>query len=211
MILFLFIHCKSDNTKTFYFKSVGWKISVPVSMTIRDSATIYKPLPEAKQTSPAIPNDSVVYDEPSPRKENLNFTTPLPVYTPIDNPEKLLLQVTETGKWRLNSSSLSAGIKPVTKEKSREEGLRSMRTELAGAYTRDYLPKTTVDTVFSKESVGGKLFDKSQFTYTGANSTQNIVVYSRIINGYEFNCAISYYDPAIGKLFMDIFKKSKFD
>jgi hypothetical protein len=179
-------------------------------MNMQDSAKIYKSLPEAKESPTTIPRDSIAYDESSPptEKSSLPNTTR---QSPIDFPEKMLLQVIDTGGWRLNGRSLTATIKPREKEKSWTESLRLMRSEFAGMYVRDYLPNTKVDTVFSKESIDGKIFDKSHFSITGPNWTQNIVVYSRIINGYEFNCVVSYPDSAKGRLFMDIIKKSKFE
>lgn len=209
LISILFLQCKSDTTKTFYFQSIRWKVTVPSYMNIQDSAAIYKSLPKAEESSTAIPNDSIVYDEPYPPKEKsslINITS----RTPINFSEKMLLQVRDTSGWQINASSLSAIIKPLEKGKSWDESLRSMRSEFAGAYAKVYLPKTTVDTVFSMESIDGKIFNKSYFKITGPNWTQNIVVYSRFINRYEFHCVVSYHDSAKGKLFMDIIKKSKF-
>ena len=180
LISLLCIHCKSKR-KTFYFQSIGWRVTVPAYMHIEDSATIYNP----KQ----------------PGINNRNY---------FSAPEKTLLQVTDTGGWRLNGSSLIASIKPMEKEKSWDEILQFTRSEYAGIYNRDYLPKIKVDTVFSRESIDGKLFDKSYLKFTGPNWTQNIFIYSRLINGYEFHCVLSYPDSIKGKQFIDIFKKSSF-
>lgn len=179
-ILLLFIQCKSNKTKTFHFDSVGWTVTVPARMNVRDSATIHKALP--------------------------NTTSK----TSFDYSDKMLLQVLDTGGWRLNGSSLSAGIKPMEKSKDWEETLRLIRSKYSGTYDRDYLPETKVDSVFSKEAIDGNIFDKSSFKFTGPGRTQHIMIYSRAINGYEFHCIIAYPDTGRGKPFMDIFHQSSF-
>ena len=86
----------------------------------------------------------------------------------------------------------------------------SNKKEFAGIYYRDYLPSTKVETNFSTEIVDGKNFDKSKCRFTSSMMDQHIILYSRQINGYNFQCIISYADAAKEKLFTDIFKGSEF-
>lgn len=174
------LQCQSSKTKTFHFKSVGWTVTVPAHMNVEDSATTYKDLPH---------------------------TTGSPSFMYSD---KRLLQVLDTGGWRLNGPSLSAGIKPLEQGKDWNEIVQVIRSHYADTYNRDYLPKTNVDSVFSKETVDGKSFDKSAFKFTGPGWTQNIVIYSRAINGFEFHCVIAYPDSVKEKQFKDIFTTSRF-
>lgn len=158
LLSILFIQCKSNNTKKFHFQSVGWTVTVPAYMNIQYSATIYKSLPN---------------------------TTSQEHFASAD---KLLLQVVDTGGWRLNGNSLTAGIKPIDNTKSWDEILRALRSDYAGTYNRYYLPKTKVDSVFSKESLDGKELSKNFICCFAVATAENLAKKNTSVNGRRRDC-----------------------
>ena len=181
-VFLLFLGCSPGNTKQFYFRSAGWKISLPVNLSIQDSSQL---------------GDLVVMKDTG-------------VFEPLLK-EKILLQVSDSSNWRLNATYLSASITSMEDTQSWDEALQSMRAGMRRTSILTSPPETPVDSVFSKEMIDGKIFDKTWFKSVRPALTQNVIIFSRAINGYAFHCLIIYSDNAKGKMLLDLFKKSRFD
>lgn len=205
--LFL-VGCKSSDT-TFHFSSIGWTVTVPDSLMVEDSSLIYRTLPKAEASPENTPYDGVADESTNPPVENSVPAEPYP--TTQEFPEKLLLRVMDNGGWNLNSNKLLAATKPLAKGvENWQAELQIVRNEFYSAFTRDFLPKVEVDSIFSQETIDGLLFDKSYFKAKGATATNYTEIYSKIINGKQFHCVIHYSDPVRGQGFIDIFKESRF-
>jgi len=206
LIICLFVYCQQDNDKQFYFRSVGWKIAVPDSLLVRDSSIIHKPrLPSMPQPQ----YDSIVYDEQSPRTQKSKVVEQ--AIQVVEYPEKMLLDIRISSQWRLGGTSLAASINSVNSKAGWQRNLDSIRTEIGGGFSRDYLPAVRVDSIYSKETVDDKVFDKTVFKVIGKNTVNNMVIYSRYIRGYAFHCAIYYADIRTGEEFISMFLQSKFE
>ncbi|MET0394130.1 MAG: hypothetical protein ABW019_13350 [Chitinophagaceae bacterium] len=205
-------HCRSQgDTRAFSFESLGWKISVPSYLRIEDSAFIYtrERRLRAMQRQTITPQEGVVYDSPSPANENR------PVYQPPSeqvNPEKVLLHISDTGWQAMIGTSMIASVTPLDTYDTKDwsQLLKQVRQELVSAYTKSYLPKATIDSVYTTETIGGKTFDKTWLRITGEVYNNYVIVYSRSIGGFAFHCAIYYRDTARGDYFQDIWKQSVF-
>jgi hypothetical protein len=126
--------------------------------------------------------------------------------------QRILLRVTDSSQFRLNAPYLIAAIEPFQKDKQEwSVVLQEMRKEWVDGYTKDYLPKATIDSVYSTEIIDGVEFDKTYFKMRRLKTTEHRYVYSRIINGLTFHCAINYLDTVQGKIYTSMFRQSKFD
>lgn len=187
---FVFLNCKGQtntkpNSKEYAFPQVGWRIDVPSSFTVMDSAQI-----EA-MTNKGISAIENTYDT------TLDFRA-----------TKTLISITK-GQYNFLSSTITL-FDP--KQDGDWSEVNSLLKNVIVETFQSQAPAMKIDTSSSVEKIGGIEFQKFHVVTTYPNKmVMNTFMYSRLHKGFDYGINISYTDEKIGKELMAILATSKFD
>lgn len=201
----LLMSCNAQQKeKKFHFASVGWTITVPAVYRTEDSATIFGRLAmSVKQEENNLkprPNDTLA-DQPSPRNDNSTYVPSTDrlykLQAMLNSPERMLLRITDTGRWRVGAAEFFSIIKPIEKDKPRtaEDMLLETRNEIRALVGNDAI----IDSTFSSETIGGKKFASQNLLVRMQYITLQYSIYTRLTRNYRFYVTIASGDKSDGK------------
>jgi hypothetical protein len=186
LIFFSLLICNvifAQGTKRFAFPVIGWTINMPADFVVSDSGK-----------SVAYLNEGVtVLEKVSDIKVDASTTTVLIVANK-------------------NESYFSAIITPfdIKTEPAWEKQHADLKLQVYNAF-KQALPKAVIDTVSSKQTIGGITFEKFVTTLSIDNKIAvTTVALSRLYKGFDFGITYSYSDKTTKEQMETMLSGSKF-
>ena len=184
----VFTHAQTEGTTTLYFPEVGWSIAVPNKFQMLDSAL-------ARQMQMrGFKAISEAYNQPI---NAIPYTTLLAIRPSLTNYIDAVLNPFDPkvdGDWNESSSKVHQIVTYTFQQKA---------------------PEAKIDTATTQEKIGGINFKRFTLNLElpGNNGTLKMLMYTALIRGYDFAVNILYVtkDEAIGKEFLDMWRKSEFN